>query len=67
MARLDANLTVSTGQGSDYLCSMSDNYTEIVTTKQKVDNTDGFIQLVALGSSMSGIGAGVGARLKGAR
>ena len=67
MARVDANLTVSTGQGSDYLCSMSDNYTEIVTTKQNVDNTDGFIQLVALGSSMSGIGAGVGARLKGAR
>ena len=67
MARLDANLTVRTGNGNDYLCSMSDNYTEIVTTKQKVDNTDGFIQLVALGKSFTGIGASVGARPKGAK
>ena len=40
MAKLDANLTVSTGEGKDYLCSMSDTYTEIVTAKQKVDNTN---------------------------
>ena len=45
MAKLDANLTITTGQGKDYVCSMSDQYTEILTTKQKVDNSDTFIVL----------------------
>ena len=67
MAKLDANLTVTTGQGQDYLCSMSDNYTEILTAKQKVDNTDAFITIATLGSSTSGLGASVGQRLKGAK
>ena len=66
MARLDANLTVSTGQG-DYLCSMSDQYTEMVTAKQKVDNTDDFITIATLGSSLVGIGGSAGQRLKGAK
>ncbi len=66
MARLDANLTVSTGQG-DYLCSMSDQYTEMVTSKQKVDNTDSFITIATLGKSTAGIGASAGQRLKGAK
>ncbi len=55
MAKLDANLTVSTGEGKDYLCSMSDAYTEIVTAKQKVDNTNAFITLATLGKSTTGI------------
>ena len=59
MARLDANLTVGTGQG-DYECSMTDQYTEIVTTKQKVDNTDTFITIASLGKSLTGIGGSVG-------
>ena len=67
MAKLDANLTIKTGQGQDYVCSMSDQYTEILTTKQKVDNTDAFITLATLGKSLSGIGASVGQRLKGAK
>ena len=67
MAKLDANLTVSTGEGKDYLCSMSDTYTEIVTAKQKVDNTNAFITLATLGKSTTGIGASAGARLKGAK
>ena len=67
MARLEANLTVSTGQGSDYLCSMSDQYTEMVTAKQKVDNTDDFITIATLGSSLVGIGGSAGQRLKGAK
>ena len=67
MAKLDANLTVSTGEGKDYLCSMSDAYTEIVTAKQKVDNTNAFITLATLGKSTTGIGASAGARLKGAK
>ena len=67
MAKLDANLTVTTGQGKEYLCSMSDNYSEILTSKQKVDNTDAFITIATLGSSTSGLGASVGQRLKGAK
>ena len=67
MAKLDANLTVSTGEGKDYLCSMSDTYTEIVTSKQKVDNTDAFITLATLGKSITGMSASLGARLKGAK
>ena len=47
MARLDANLTVSTGQG-DYLCSMSDQYTEMYQEVAKLDNTDAFITLASL-------------------
>ena len=66
MARLDANLTVGTSQG-DYECSMTDQYTEIVTTKQKVDNTDTFITIATLGKSTSGVGASAGQRLKGAK
>ena len=67
MAKLDANLTVSTGEGKEYLCSMSDNYTEIVTAIQKVDNTDAFITIATLGKSLTGIGASAGQRLKGAK
>ena len=67
MANLSANLTVTTGQGKDYVCSMSDQYTEILTTKQKVDNSDTFIVLASLGGSTAGIGASVGQRLKGAK
>jgi len=66
MARLDANLTIGTGQG-DYLCSMSDSYTEMVTTKQKVDNSNAFITIATLGASTTGIGASAGQRLKGAK
>ena len=45
MARLDANLTVSTGQGKEYLCSMTDQYTEVYQNISKVDNTDVFTTL----------------------
>ena len=48
MARLDANLTVSTGEGKEYLCSMSDQYTEVYQEVAKVDNTDNFITLATL-------------------
>ena len=67
MARVEANLTVSTGQGSDYLCSMGNEYTEIISSKQKVDNTNGFIVISTLVKSIGETGAGVGARLKGAK
>ena len=48
MARLDANLTVSTGQGKEYLCSMSDQYSEVYQEVAKLDNTDAFITLASL-------------------
>ena len=67
MAKLDANLTITTGQDKDYICSISDSYTEVLTTKQKVDNSDSFIVLATLGGSQAGIGASVGQRLKGAK
>ena len=67
MAKLEANLTVTAGQDKEYLCSMSDNYTEVLTTKQKVDNTNAFTTIVSLGSTIGGIGASAGQRLKGSK
>ena len=67
MARLEANLTVKTGQGADYICEMSDQYTEIVTSKQKVDNADSFNVLATFGQSTTGIASAVGLRMKGAK
>jgi len=48
MAKLDANLTITTGQGQDYLCSMSDSYSEVYQNINKVDNTDAFTTLATL-------------------
>ena len=67
MARLEANLTVKTGQGADYLCDMSEQYTEIITSKQKVDNADSFNILATFGRSTSGIAAAAGLRMKSAK
>ena len=67
MARLEANLTVKTGQGVDYLCDMSDQYTEIITSKQKIDNADGFNVLATFGQSTTGIASAAGLRMKGAK
>ena len=67
MARLEANLTVKTGQGADYLCEMSDQYTEIITSKQKIDSADGFNALATFGRTSVGIAAAAGLRMKGAK
>ena len=48
MAKLEANLTVTAGQDKDYLCSMSNDYTEVYQNINKVDNTDSFIELATL-------------------
>ena len=45
MAKLEANLTVKTGQDKEYLCSMSDNYTEVYQEMAKVNNADIFVTL----------------------
>ncbi len=42
---------------------MEDSFESVVTLKEKLDNSDAFIKIVSLGSSISGIKAGVGARL----
>jgi hypothetical protein len=67
MAKLEANLTIQTGQGADYLCEMSDQYTEIITSKQKVDNADGFNVLATFGQSTTGLASAAGLRMKGAK
>ena len=67
MAKLEANLTINTGQGADYLCEMSDQYTEIITSKQKVDNADGFNVLATFGQSTTGLASAAGLRMKGAK
>ena len=66
MARLDANLTVKTGQGADYLCEMSEQYTEILTAQQVVDNGDEYTQIATFGTA-SGIGCSAGIRMSGAK
>ena len=48
MAKLDANLTITAGEGKEDLCSMSDNYTEVYQNINKVDNTDAFVTLATL-------------------
>ena len=55
MAKLEANLTVKAGQGKEYLCSMSNNYTEVYSEIAKVDNSDGFIQLANLAKTNASI------------
>ena len=66
MARLEANLEVKTGNGNDYSCTMSDQFTEVVTTTQKVAALNGYTQIAAFGTQTS-IGGVAGARLAGAK
>ena len=66
MARLDANLTVKTGQGADYLCEMSEQYTEILTAQQIVGNGDEYTQIATFGTA-TGIGGSAGIRMSGAK
>ena len=60
MAKLDANLTITAGQGKEYLCSMSDNYTEVYQEMAKVNNADAFVTLASLSKTAPSI-------LKGAK
>jgi len=66
MARLEANLEVKTGNGNDYSCTMSDQFTEVVTTTQKVAALNAYTQIAAFGTQTS-IGGTAGARLSGAK
>ena len=66
MARLEANLEVKTGNGNDYSCTMSDQFTEVVTTTQIVNNNDTYTQIAVFGTQTD-IGGSVGARLAGSK
>ena len=66
MAKLEANLEIIAGNGNDYSCTMSDQFTEVVTTTQKVNNANAYTQIAAFGTATS-IGGTAGARLAGAK
>ena len=48
MANLNTKLQITTGKGQTYGMEMSDTYTEVYQTINKVDNSDGFITLASL-------------------
>ena len=66
MARLEANLTVKAGNGTDYLCEMTEQYSDILTAQQIVDNGDEYTQLASLGPAAS-IGGTAGLRMEGCK
>ena len=67
MAKLDTNLQITTGMGDSYEMVMTDQYSEIVRTKQVVDNTDGFTTLITVGSTSAGLISAVGQKMQGAK
>ena len=66
MAKLDTKLEISTGLGNQYICEMQDDYTEVKSVVQKVDNADEFTQVATFGL-ISGIGGFAGMRMSGAK
>ena len=66
MARLEANLEIKAGNGADYLCEMTEQYSDILTAQQIVDNSDAYTQIATLGLSSS-IGGNAGMRMAGAK
>ena len=67
MAKLDTNLQITTGMGDSYEMVMTDQYSEIVRTKQVVNNSDGFTTLITVGSSATGLLSAVGQKMRGAK
>ena len=47
MAKLIENLSISTGKGGSYKYSIVENYNEVFSINQEVDNSDSFITLVS--------------------
>ena len=66
MAKLDTKLEIKTGLGNEYICEMQDNYTEVKSVVQKVDNADEYTQVASFGI-ISGIGSAAGMRMSGAK
>ena len=48
MENLNTKLEITTTKGQSYDCTMIDQYTEVYQNINKVDNTDGFIELATL-------------------
>ena len=66
MARLETNLEIKASADGDYLCSMTKQYEEVVTTKQIVDNSNTFKSIASFGLAAS-IAGDAGARLSGSK
>ena len=66
MARLETNLEIKASDDGDYLCSMTKQYEEVVTTKQIVDNSNTFKSIASFGLAAS-IAGDAGARLSGSK
>ena len=66
MARLEANLTVKTGKGADYLCEMTEQYSDILTAQQIIDNGDEYTKIASFGLAAS-IGGDAGLRMAGSK
>jgi hypothetical protein len=66
MARLEANLTIKTGQNKDYLCEMTEQYSDIHRTQEIVDNGDEYTTLASFGTAAS-ISGSAGLRLSGSK
>ena len=66
MARLEANLEIKAGNGADYLCEMTEQYSDILTAQQIIDNADEYTQIATLGPAAS-IGGDAGLRMAGAK
>ena len=64
MAKLETKLEIIAGNDPDYNCTMIDNYSEVVTTKQIVNNSNTFKSIATFGLAAS-IAGDAGARLSG--
>ena len=67
MAKLDTNLQIKTGAGDSYDMTMTDEYSEIVRTKQVVDDRNAFTTLITVGSSSSGLSSAIGQKMRGSK
>ena len=66
MAKLETKLEIIAGNDPDYTCTMTDSYSEVVTTKQIVDNSNTFKSIASFGLAAS-IAGDAGARLSGSK
>ena len=66
MAKLETKLEIIAGNDPDYNCTMIDNYSEVVTTKQIVNNSNTFKSIATFGLAES-IAGDAGARLSGSK
>ena len=66
MAKLETKLEIIAGNDPDYNCTMIDNYSEVVTTKQIVNNSNTFKSIATFGLAAS-IAGDAGARLSGSK